>query len=41
MQSANFSIPISAQICNISMNAVLFRRFAGGSPAFLAVWGGQ
>ena len=23
------------------MNAALFRRFAGGSPAFLAVWGGQ
>ena len=23
------------------MNAALFRRFAGGSPALLAVWGGQ
>ena len=23
------------------MNAALFRRFAGGSPAFFAVWGGQ
>ena len=23
------------------MNSVLFCRFAGGSPAFLAVWGGQ
>ena len=23
------------------MNAALFRRFAGGSPAFLVVWGGQ
>ena len=23
------------------MNTALFRRFAGGSPAFLAVWGGQ
>ena len=28
MQSANFSIPVSIQICNFSMNAVLFRRFA-------------
>ena len=23
------------------MNAALFRRFTGGSPAFLSVWGGQ
>ena len=23
------------------MNTALFRRFAGGSPAFLTVWGGQ
>ena len=23
------------------MNAALFRCFAGGSPAFLSVWGGQ
>ncbi len=41
MQSANFSIPVSIQICNFSMNAVLFRRFACCFPAFLAVWGGQ
>ena len=26
MQSANFSIPISAQICNISMNAATLHR---------------
>ena len=32
---------ISAQICNISMNAVLFRRFACRLAAFLAVWGRQ
>ena len=41
MQSANFSIPISAQICNISMNAALFRRRACCPAAFLTVWGGQ
>ena len=41
MQSTNFSITVSIQMCNFSMNAVLFRRFAGCSPAFLAVWGGQ
>ena len=41
MQSANSSIPVSIQMCNFSMNAALFRRFAGGSPAFLAVWGRQ
>ena len=28
-------------MCNLSMNAVLVRRFAGCSPAFLVVWGGQ
>ena len=28
-------------MCNFSMNAALFRCFAGCSPAFLAVWGGQ
>ena len=28
-------------MCNFSMNAALFRCFAGGSPAFLSVWGGQ
>ena len=41
MQSANFSIPVSIQMCNFSMNAVLFRRFACRLAAFLAVWGGQ
>ena len=41
MQSANFSIPVSIQMCNFSMNAVLFRRFTCYPPAFLAVWGGQ
>ena len=28
-------------MCNFSMNAVLFRRFACRLAAFLAVWGGQ
>ena len=41
MQSTNFSITVSIQMCNLSMNAALFCRFAGGSPALLAVWGGQ
>jgi len=41
MQSTNFSITVCIQMCNFSMNAVLFRCFAGGSAAFLAVWGGQ
>ena len=41
MQSTNFSITVPIQMCNFSMNAALFRRFAGGSPAFLVVWGGQ
>ena len=41
MQSANFSILVSIQICNFSMNAALFRRFACRPAAFLAVWGGQ
>ena len=41
MQSTNFSITVSIQMCNFSMNAALFCRFAGGSPALLAVWGGQ
>ena len=41
MQNANFSITVSIQMCNFSMNAALFRRFAGGSPAFCAVWRGQ
>ena len=41
MQSANFSIPVSIQMCNFSMKAVLFRRFTCRPAAFLAVWGGQ
>ena len=41
MQSANFSIPVSIQMCNFSMNAVLFRRFACRPAAFCAVWDGQ
>ena len=41
MQSANFSIPVSIQMCNFSMNAVLFRRFACRPAAFLAVWDRQ
>ena len=41
MRSEVFSTNAFIQICNFSMNAALFRRFDGGSPAFLAVWGGQ
>ena len=41
MQSTNFSITVSIKMCNFSMNAVLFRRFACRLAAFLAVWGGQ
>ena len=41
IQSTNFSIPVSIQICNFSMNAALFRRFACRPAAFLVVWGGQ
>ena len=41
MRSEVFSTNAFIQICNFSMNAALFRRFAGGSAAFLAVWGGQ
>ena len=41
MQSANFSIPVSIKMCNFSMNAVLFRRFACRLAAFLAIWGRQ
>ena len=41
MQSTNFSIPVSIQMCNFSMNAALFRRLACRPAAFLAVWGGQ
>ena len=41
MQSASFSIPVSIQMCNFSMNAALFRRHACCPAAFLAVWGDQ
>ena len=41
MQSTNFSITVSIQMCNFSMNAALFRRFACRPAAFFAVWGGQ
>ncbi|MFR7742991.1 MAG: hypothetical protein ACLU3I_06690 [Acutalibacteraceae bacterium] len=41
MQSTNFSITVSIQMCNFSMNAALFRRFACRPAAFLAVWGGH
>lgn len=41
MQSTNFSITVSIQMCNFSMNAALFRCFAGCSPAFCAVLRGQ
>ena len=41
MQSTNFSITASIQMCNFSMNAALFRRLACRPAAFLAVWGGQ
>ena len=41
MQSTSFSITVSIQMCNFSMNAVLFRRFACRLVAFLAVWGRQ
>ena len=41
MRSEVFSTNAFIQICNFSMNAALFRCFAGCSAAFLAVWGGQ
>ena len=41
MQSTHFSITVSIQMCNFSMNAALFRRFTCYHPPFLAVWGGQ
>ena len=41
MQSTNFSITVSIQMCNFSMNAALFRCLACRPAAFLAVWGGQ
>ena len=41
MQSTNFSITVSIKMCNFSMNAVLFRRFACRLAPLLAVWGGQ
>ena len=41
MRSEVFSTNAFIQICNFSMNAALFRRFACRPAAFLAVWGGQ
>ena len=41
MQGTNFSIPVSIQMCNFSMNAALFRRLACRPAAFCAVWDGQ
>ena len=41
MRSEVFSTNAFIQICNFSMNAALFRRFACHPAAFLAVWGGQ
>ena len=41
IQSTNFSITASIQMCNFSMNAALFRRLACRPAAFFAVWGGQ
>ena len=41
MRSEVFSTNAFIQICNFSMNAALFRRFACRLAAFLAVWGGQ
>jgi hypothetical protein len=34
MQGTNFSIPVSIQMCNFSMNAALFRRLACRPAAF-------
>ena len=39
MRSEVFSTNAFIQICNFSMNAALFRRFACRPAAFLAVWG--
>ena len=41
MRSEVFSTNAFIQICNFSMNAALFRRFACRPAAFLVVWGGQ
>ena len=41
MRSEVFSTNAFIQICNFSMNAALFRRFACRLAPFLAVWGGQ
>ena len=41
MRSEVFSTNAFIQICNFSMNAALFRRFACRHAAFLVVWGGQ
>ena len=41
MQNTSFSIPVSIQMCNFSMNAALFRRLACRPAAFLAIWGRQ
>ena len=41
MRSEVFSTNAFIQICNFSMNAALFRRFACRPAAFHAVWGGQ
>jgi len=41
MQNTIFSIPVSIQMCNFSMNAALFRRLACRPAAFCAVWDGQ
>ena len=41
MRSEVFSTNAFIQICNFSMNAALFRRFACRPAALLAVWGCQ
>ena len=41
MRSEVFSTNAFIQICNFSMHAALFRRFACRLAAFLAVWGRQ
>lgn len=41
MRSEVFSTNAFIQICNFSMNAVLFRRFTCRPAAFLAIWGRQ
>ena len=41
MRSEVFSTNAFIQICNFSMNAALFRRFACRPAAFRAIWGGQ